>query len=193
MKNPITDSARALVGTRLRALLVLGCVLATSSGVLTAAETGTLHEKIEALRPFLGRTWRGEFKNSTPERPQIDISRWERALNGQAVRILHSINDGVYGGESLVIWDAAKKQLVYYYFTTAGFYTTGTMTVEGRKITSREVVTGSAEGVTEVKATSEILPDGSLQTRSQYLKMGEWVPGHEVLYREVAEAKVVFK
>ncbi|MCC7373885.1 MAG: hypothetical protein IT581_04455 [Verrucomicrobiales bacterium] len=158
-----------------------------------AAEKEALHEKLEGLRPFLGKTWRGEFKNSTPEKPQIDISRWERALNGQAIRILHSINNGVYGGETLVVWDAAKKQIVYYYFTTAGFYTTGVMTLEGTKVTSRELVTGTADGVTEVKATTELKEDGTMHTESQYLKKGEWVPGHGAIYRETPEAKVVFK
>jgi hypothetical protein len=44
-----------------------------------------------------------------------------------------------------------------------------------------------------VKAVSELRPDGTLQTRSEYLKNGAWVPGHEVNYREAADAKVVFK
>ncbi|MBL9139093.1 MAG: hypothetical protein JNK85_24710 [Verrucomicrobiales bacterium] len=164
-----------------------------STANLKAADKEPLHEKLEPLRPFLGKTWRGEFKNSTPDKPQVDIARWERALNGQAIRILHSINNGVYGGESLVFWDASKKEVVYYYFTTAGFYTTGVMTVEGTKVTSREAVTGSADGVTEVKATTELKADGTMQTDSQYLKKGEWVPGHGALYREAPEAKVVFK
>ncbi len=178
--------------TRLGLLGGLAACLLFGGG-LRAAETGTLHEKLEVLRPFLGKTWRGEFKNSTPEKPQVDVSHWERALNGQAIRILHSINSGVYGGETLVFWDATKKQIAYYYFTTAGFYTTGTMTVEGTKVTSREAVTGAAEGVTEVKAVSELRPDGTMQTRSEYLKNGAWVPGHEASYREAADAKVVFK
>jgi len=173
-------------------MVVLALVLA-SACCATAADKEPLHEKLEPLRPFLGKTWRGEFKNSTPEKPQVDISRWERALNGQAIRILHSINNGVYGGETLVVWDSAKKEVVYHYFTTAGFYTTGSMTIEGTKVTSREAVTGSADGVTEVKATTELKADGTMHTESQYLKKGEWVPGHGAIYRETPEAKVVFK
>lgn len=158
-----------------------------------AAEKEPLNEHLEFLRRFLGRTWKGEFKNSTPEKPRTDVARWERALNGQAVRILHSVNDGVYGGETLVSWEAAKKQVTYYYFTTAGYHTTGTMTVEGEKVISRETVAGAAGGVTEVKATTELLPDGTMHLRSEYLKNGAWVPGHEIVYHEDPEAKVVFK
>jgi len=158
-----------------------------------AAETGTLEEPLEPLRPFIGKTWRGEFKNSTPEKPVIDVARWERALNGKAIRVLHSINDGNYGGESILRWDAEKKQLTYFYFTTAGFYTTGTMTVHDGKITSTEKVTGSAEGTTDVRTTYELRTDGSLLNKAEYLKNGAVTGTREVLYKEVPDAKVVFK
>ena len=62
-----------------------------------------------------------------------DVSRWERALNGRAVRILHADNDGVYGGESIIMWDKEKESLVFYSFTTAGFCTHGTMKYENGK------------------------------------------------------------
>lgn len=185
MKHRILSTVAAAVATFALVLVV--------SPRLVAADKEPLHEKLEPLRPFLGKTWRGEFKNSTPEKPQVDVSHWERALNGQAIRILHSINNGVYGGESLVFWDAGKKEIVYYYFTTAGFFTTGVMTIEGTKVTSRETVTGSADGVTEVKATTELKSDGTMHTESKYLKKGEWVPGHGAVYHEAPGAKVLFK
>ena len=158
-----------------------------------AADKSSLDEHLEPLRPFLGKTWKGHFKNSTPEKPQVDVSRWERALNGKAVRVLHSINDGIYGGESIIVWDEKKKSLVYSYFTTAGFYTTGTITLSDGKFTSHETVTGSAEGVTEVRATTELRADGTMHTESEYRKEGKWVPGHEVTYKEDPKAEVVFK
>lgn len=152
-----------------------------------------LTEPLKPFAPYIGKTWRGEFANSTPDKPVIDISRWERALNGQAIRILHSINNGEYGGESILFWDKQKQSLVFYYFTTAGFYTTGTATFEDGKFISHEVVTGNQEGVTEVKAIGEILPGGKLRSSSQYLKNGEWVQGHEIMYVEDASAQVIFK
>lgn len=160
---------------------------------MRAAETGSLNAGLEFLRPYLNRTWRGELKNSKPEAPQVDVSHWERALNGQAVRILHSINDGVYGGETLVYWDAARKLVAYEYFTTAGYITRGTMAAEEGKVVSRESVSGSAGGVTEVRATTQLRADGTLHVKAEYLKNGEWVPGHEITYREDPQAKVNFK
>ena len=59
-----------------------------------------------------GKTGRGVFPNSTPEKPVVDVSRFELVLNGQAVRNLHSINGGEYGGESLIVCDKAKDAVV---------------------------------------------------------------------------------
>lgn len=158
-----------------------------------ADDKPSLDEHLEPFRPFIGRTWKGHFKSSTPEKPRVDVSRWERALNGKAVRVLHSINDGAYGGESIIMWDQKKQSLVFYYFTTAGFHTTGTMTFKDGKIVSHEVVSGAAEGVTEVRAIGEIRADGTMVSKSEYLKDGKWVPGHEVTYKEDPKAEVVFK
>jgi hypothetical protein len=152
-----------------------------------------LDAHLEPFRPFLGRTWRGEFKESTPEKPMVDVARWERALNGKAVRVLHSINDGAYGGEIVIRWDAEKDALVYHYFTTAGFMTTGTMTIAGGKITAVERVSGAGK-VAEVRSISEIRADGTLVTKAEYLdKDGQPAGGREVTYRETPAAEVKFK
>src|SRR5262245_23767644 len=104
---------------------VLAWLMAVSS--LSAGDQPSLDPKLEPLRPLLGQTWRGEFKDSTPDRPVIDVAKWERALNGKAVRMLHSINNGLYGGETIFVWDEQKLSVTYYYFSTAGFMTIGTM------------------------------------------------------------------
>lgn len=158
-----------------------------------AAETATLDEHLEPFRPILGKTWRGAFKNSTPEKPVIDVARWERALNGKAIRVLHSVNNGSYGGESIIRWDKESKLLVYYYFTTAGFMTTGTMTVVDGKFVGVEKVIGSANGTTEVRSTTELRPDGTLLSKAEYLKEGQPASGREVSYKEDPTAEVKFK
>lgn len=158
---------------------------------IQAAEPAS-EDPLALLKPYLG-IWKGHFKNSTPEKPVIDIAHWERALNGKAVRILHSINDGVYGGETLILWDKEKRGLVYEYFTTAGFRTSGTAQVEEGRLICHERVSGNADGITEVKATVRLKPEGTLTTTSEYFKNGSWVPGHEVKYQKAPEAKVIFK
>jgi hypothetical protein len=152
-----------------------------------------LDPHLAPLKPLLGKTWRGVFPNSTPEKPVIDISRYEAVLNGQAVRNLHSINDGAYGGETLIVWDKEKQALVYYYFTTGGFYTTGTLHAEEGAFQSHEVVKGDADGVSEVKATFRLLPDGRLHAKTQYLRQGKWVDARDMHYVEAPGAIVRFK
>lgn len=182
---------------KINSVLRRTCVALVLASLITpsaiANETGVLDEHLEALRPFLGRIWRGEFKNSKPENPTIDIARWERALNGKAVRVLHSINDGFYGGESVIHWDSEKKQIVYHYFSTAGFYNVGTMTITNQTITAVEKVVGNKDGMTEVRSTYELRPDGTLLNKSQYLKNGEPAGSREVLYKEDPKAEVKFK
>jgi hypothetical protein len=183
---------RALPAAPARAFQFL-CAVGLLALQCWAAETGKLNEHLEGLRPFLGRTWRGEMKSSTPEKPVVDVSRWERALNGQAIRVLHSINAGEYGGESLIFWSEEKKSLVYHYFTTAGFQTEGIATLEGGKLISVEKVKGSKTGITEVKAIQELRTDGSMVSSAEYFKEGRWVPGHAATYREDPKADVVFR
>src|SRR5205814_4267499 len=143
------------------------------------------------------RCWKkpgkGAFKDSKAGKPTVDVQKWERALNGQAIRILHSINDGAYGGETLLIWDEQRKIISFYYFTTDGYMTTGILEPRDGKFITHEDVKGDANGVTEVRSTSEILPEGKFHVKAEYLKNGEWTPGHEVTYQEAPGSKVVFK
>ena len=50
-----------------------------------------LSEHLMPFEPYLGKTFKGKFTHSTPEKPVYDISHWERTLNGNAIRILHSV------------------------------------------------------------------------------------------------------
>lgn len=180
----------------LAACLSLGCLLVSPAFAQVPAAkttTETLIPELKFFEPFVGKTFRGEFANSTPEKPMFDVSHWERAMNGRAIRILHSVNEGEYGGETIVMWDPESKELRSWYFTTAGFHTEGTFKIDGNRLISVEKVTGNENGITEVKATSELKPEGQLSVKSEYLANGSWVPGHTITYHEAPDAKVVFK
>ena len=71
-----------------------------------------ISEYLKPFEPYIGKTFKGEFSNSIPDKPVYDISHWERALNGNAVRIMHSVNKGEFGGESIVMWDRNKESLI---------------------------------------------------------------------------------
>ncbi len=162
-------------------------------GTSSTAPEPTLHKELEAFRPFLGKTYRGVFKESTPEKPVIDVSTYERAMNGMAIRTLHSINDGEYGGETLIYWDASKKAVAFFYMTTAGFRTEGTLTLVENGYSAIEDVKGNANGITKVRSNAVLKKDGTLHVTSEYFKDDKWTPGRETVYTEDPKAKVIFR
>ncbi|WP_238937545.1 hypothetical protein [Pseudoalteromonas sp. S16_S37] len=139
---------------------------------LSAWAQGLVNE-LKVFEPYLG-TWQADFPVEQGKPVMQDVSHWERTLNGTAVRTLHSINAGEYGGESLIFWDKTKQQIVFYYFTTAGFYTTGTITTsDDGSFIAYEDVAGNQDGISKVKSSSRFV-DGKLRVATQYLKYGTW-------------------
>ena len=173
--------------------LVSFAILSTVALGMPGEGEKPLSTHLKPLAAYLGKTYKGEFAGSTPEKPVYDIARWERALNGQAIRITHSLNNGQYGGESIVMWDPKKKNLASWYFTTAGFFTQATMTIEKNKLIAHEKVTGNQNGITEVRSTTEFLPGGEMKRKTEFLQKEKWVPGHSIHYKEAPDAKVLFK
>ena len=157
------------------------------------SEMKNLSKHLAAFEPYIGNTYKGEFAESTPENPVFDIQLWERILNGNGIKITHSVNDGEYGGESIIMWDLKSESLQSWYFTTAGFTTNALMHFEDGKLISLEDVTGNENGITKVKAIIQFLENGDLQNSSKYLMNDKWVDGHTIYYKETPDAKIVFK
>ena len=156
-------------------------------------EMNNLSKNLKAFEPYIGKTYKGEFAELTPEKPVFDVQYWERILNGNGIKITHSVNDGEYGGESIIMWDLKSESLQSWYFTTAGFYTEATVTFEDKKVVSIEKVTGNPNGITKVKSIVQLLPNGEMHNKSQYFQEGKWIDGHEIYYKEDPEAKIIFK
>lgn len=159
----------------------------------TGNEPAVLVKQLEPFRPLLGKTYTGEFSSSTPDKPAIDVQNWERILNGNGIRSLHSLNQGSYGGETIYMWDKARKLISYHYFTTGGFMTTGTMKFHGNTWETHEVVKGSESTVTEVKSVGTLKPNGDLEITTSMLKGTTWQQGASVTYKETPDAKVIFR
>jgi hypothetical protein len=192
----LTKSSTKTLGDlemNLLALPLLFAILQDIPQTSGSTENTRLNEHLKIFEPYVGKTYRGEFANSTPDKPIVDVSRWERAMNGQAVRILHSVNQGEYGGETILMWDAKNQKIAFWYFTTAGFFTQGTIETEGNGWTTIEKVSGNANGITEVKAVSKPTTDGGFVTKSEYFKDGKWEPGNERTYRLAPDAEVTFR
>ena len=95
---------------KLFSILMLGSCLFSKNESDDVKKNLSVH--LKPFQNYIGKTFKGESENSTPEKPIYDISHWDRLLNGNAIRIMHSVNNGEYGGESIVIWDTKKESLV---------------------------------------------------------------------------------
>lgn len=137
---------------------------------------------------IVGKTWRGEGVGPDGK-PMVDLSRWEWALGGRAVRITHILADKSYGGETLVFWDKPGKSLIYHYFTTAGFHTQGSMRADGPgRLIAEENVAGHPT-ITKVRSTM-VLKDGILTNNAEFFGNGQWAPGHTITYRAMEPASL---
>ncbi len=150
------------------------------------------NEHLRAFEPFLDHVWKAKVNETEDGKPVFDVARWELALSGQAIRMFHSVNEGSYGGETIVMWDREKEALVYTYFTTAGFFTQGTIEFDDDgSFKSRELVTGNQSGFTEVESTSRLLPDGRMKVHTRMLQNGSWVDRGEVFYEKSPGTRLV--
>ncbi|NHO88172.1 hypothetical protein G8768_14485 [Pseudoteredinibacter isoporae] len=150
-----------------------------------ASAGDTLDEKLEPFRGFVG-TWQASMTMGKDKPPVLDVSHWQIALNGKALKIVHSVNDGDYGGESFIFWDKKSSSYKSFYFTTADFYTEATITLEAdNKFSVIEKVASSGEGlssgITKVKSTSE-MKDGRILVSTSYYKNGEWTKPESRVY-----------
>ncbi|AFU98472.1 hypothetical protein [Simiduia agarivorans] len=182
-----------MIRTCLLLISLLGAAFSAMASPVTITEKRSLAPELEPFRPYIGKTYQGEFKDASSGKTAIDISQWERALNGQAIRILHSMNEGQYGGESIIFYDQSVKKIRFYYFTTAGFYTQGDAEFDGTTFISREQVTGNANGITEVRVKARFDADGHLSMDSEYLKGDTVANTSSAIYKVVTGKSPVFK
>ncbi|MCV6622152.1 MAG: hypothetical protein OIF51_10430 [Cellvibrionaceae bacterium] len=162
---------------------------------MNAAAEIKLDAKLEPFRAFIG-TWQAPMNWGKDKGTVLDVAHWQVALNGKALKTVHSVNDGDYGGESFIFWDKKTKSYKSFYFTTADFYTEATIKLEGEnKFSVLEKVASSGDGlssgITEVKSVSEI-KDGKLLVSTSYLKSGQWTKPEMRSYI-ASEREVKFK
>lgn len=173
---------------RFRRTALLCVVLGAASAQAVA---GTGYAPMKRFEIVAGKTWRAEGRNEQGE-TTVDVSRWEYILGGKALQITHSVNDGAYGGRTILFFDEGAKEYVFHYFTTAGFHTRGTATFEGNVMTSVEKVSGHDE-IIEVRAVSTLAPD-KLIVSSEYVKKdGSTSPGHHFTYMPTEDGEVIFR
>ncbi|TNE67746.1 MAG: hypothetical protein EP335_00545 [Alphaproteobacteria bacterium] len=148
--------------------------------------------ELAPLAPFVGTTWKSVSGGFPGETDFHDISKWEWAMNGQVIRITHSINDGAYGGESLIHYDADQDRIIFRYVTTDGFYTDGVITLTDAGFDAHEAIRSAKGGPTEAKSSYSIR-DGNMHATAQVLTDGKWSDSSETVYAASPDSVVRFK
>ena len=99
---------------------------------------------------------------------------------------------GPMAENTYVYKDAKTEKLTYVYITNAGFHTVGEMVPTENGWIAEEAVEGHAE-ISRVRSTSIVHEDRSTSMTSEYLKSGEWVPGHSFEYKPTTDPLPVLK
>lgn len=168
----------------LRTALVL-VVLAFAFGAAQA----TPYAPMQVFEPLAGRTFTGE--GTAPDGSAVaDVAQWEFIIGGRAIQSTHSVNDGAYGGRTIIFYDEAAETYVFHYFTTAGFHTEGTLEPVEGGFGFVETVSGHPT-ITEVRGELRFTANGYDQS-SRSLDAGEWTEAGGFSYVETPDADVVF-
>ena len=150
------------------------------------ADRATLQmETFGILADFVGNTYRGEPIDGSSE-AVADIQEWAWADEEEpSLLIRHSLEDGSYGGDTIVRRDSATGKLSYVYTTTAGFVTRGTFEVSEEGTWEAEEDVEGHTDISKVRSSGHVREDGALISSSEYLKKdGTWVTGHGFVYRK---------
>ena len=151
-----------------------------------------LSDHLIEMKPFIGNTYKGDFINSTKENPMFDVLSFERALNGNAIKVIHSVNNGEFVGETMVMWNPEKGGLQSWYFTSAGSLTIQNVQIRKNIFISIENVERNQNGITKVKTIMEVLNEDQIKKRTKYLMNNMWKDGSETLYNKVNGLKPIF-
>jgi hypothetical protein len=153
-----------------------------------SAETG--YEPMKPFAKLAGRAWRGEGTGPDGQ-PIVDIARYQMILGGRAFQSTHKLEGGTYGGRTIIFFDEGAKNYIFHYFTTAGFHTTGDLTLTDTGFVSVETVEGH-DVYAEVRAEA-FIGDKEMRVASQYVAHdGVVTEGDGRLYREIDDPGPLF-
>ena len=152
-----------------------------------------LSSHLNGSEKFIGKTFSGEFYNSTKDKPLKDIIYFERILNGKAIIISHSVNDGEYGGKYIIMWNAEKNMVESYFFSTGGEIILSEATISANNIIIVEDFSKNGNRIKKVKKIYKLNKDGTLENKIKYFINNVWVNYHSMRYVQSDLAKVIFR
>ncbi|WP_050808373.1 hypothetical protein [Asticcacaulis biprosthecium] len=180
-----------------RVFLAAAAALCLAQPVAALAQTPDVPAKATGraafapLEAWAGKTWRGTGNGPAGGAKIQDVQQWQWDLGGHAIRIIHSVNDGAYAGESVLFPAPDGDGFVYTYVTTGGFYTTGVIRPAGQNAYVAEETVHGVPGLGKLRSEGELGADGVYRVRSSMEKDGQWIETGGFDYVEDAAAKPV--
>ncbi|WCL55189.1 hypothetical protein [Gimibacter soli] len=145
------------------------------------------------LAPLMGKTWRSVENGTNPDGSTFnDVVRWEWQASGHMALATHSLNEGVYGGVTLIHHDAKARTIVFRYATTGGFYTEGTIVPKDGGFEILETVKGTTGGPSDVRTFMKMDGPDAYTVESRMMVNGVWGEPQTRMYRVDPDADVLF-
>ncbi|MGZ9100487.1 MAG: copper chaperone PCu(A)C [Brevundimonas sp.] len=170
-----------LIAAVVVSLLFAAPVLPAAAQVAELPAPGVGRAAYAPFEHLVGRSWRGV--GTGPDAAE-DIQRWDWAVGGHAVRVVHSVGGGAYAGETLIFRDKASGGFIFHYFTSGGFHTTGVMRPTGPGAFEAEETVHGLDGFPPIRSTLVMGADGVHRARSFQQENGAWVEKGGFDYRE---------
>ena len=152
-----------------------------------------LSNHLSGVENFIDKTFEGQFYNSTKKNPLKDIIHFNRILNGEAISISHSVNQGEYGGKYIITWNSERGRIESYYFSTGGEIKVSNVRIIDKEITIEEDFSKNENGIQKVKKIFRLNNEGLLENHIHYLMNNLWVKSHEMNYNQNDSAKIIFR
>jgi hypothetical protein len=138
----------------------------------------------EPLAFLVGHCWKGTF----PGGDVTDVHCFSWVYGDKFVRDVHVVHRGPGRedhGESLYVWDAAKRQLQYLYIESAGGFSRGTVSQDGDALVfppSHYTENGEAQ---TYRSRWQRSGEHAYEVITEFSAKGAWTPGFRVHMQEL--------
>ncbi len=154
-------------------LILIALAVGTVSPPATGSEAPAGAERFAPVGELAGRCWVGRLGEGKGR----DVQCFDWAIDGRFLRNRHRLTGpgGVYQGETLYGWDPGQGVLRYWYFTSLGGVSEGTVERQGEGWVFRERYRGS-EGEMELRTAFSRDGDDAFSVDTRVLREGRWEP-----------------
>ncbi len=151
----------------------------------------TISETLNALEPFLGKTWTGKLKALDGSAELEVIRNYEMIFQGNVIKISKVNYELNNFGEGYFYWNDIKKQIAFFFIENKGVFCEGFVKAENNIITIEGTMTWPKQMNPDIKQsydfrnTFEFTDDDKMIDRWYQNAFGPWQEGHVIMFEEM--------